>query len=52
MGGPLSGTLADIHMVRTENEVVKPMNLHSINDLLTTYTAKGIRLNKMSYLKL
>ena len=26
MGGPLSVILADIHMVRTENEVVKPMN--------------------------
>ena len=26
MGGPLSVTLADIHMVRTENELVKPMN--------------------------
>ena len=26
MGGPLSIKLADIHMVRTENEVVKPMN--------------------------
>ena len=26
MGGPLSIILADIHMVRTENEVVKPMN--------------------------
>ena len=25
MGGPLSVILADIHMVRTENEVVKPM---------------------------
>ena len=27
MGGPLSVILADIHMVRTENEVVKPINL-------------------------
>ena len=26
MGGPLSVILADIHMVRTENEVVKPLN--------------------------
>ena len=26
MGGPLLVILADIHMVRTENEVVKPMN--------------------------
>ena len=26
MGGPLSVILADIHMVRTENELVKPMN--------------------------
>ena len=26
MGGPLSVILADIHMVRTENEVVKPIN--------------------------
>ena len=26
MGGPLSVILAYIHMVRTENEVVKPMN--------------------------
>ena len=26
MGGPLSLILADIHMVRTENEVVKPLN--------------------------
>ena len=26
MGGPLSVILADIHMVRTENEVVEPMN--------------------------
>ena len=26
MGAPLSVTLADIHMVRTENELVKPMN--------------------------
>ena len=26
MGGPLSVVLADIHMVRTENDVVKPMN--------------------------
>ena len=26
MGGPLSVTLADIHMVRTKNEVVKPIN--------------------------
>ena len=26
MGGPLSVILTDIHMVRTENEVVKPMN--------------------------
>ena len=26
MGGPLSVILADIHMVRTENDVVKPMN--------------------------
>ena len=25
MGGPLSVTMADIHMIRTENEVVKPM---------------------------
>ena len=25
MGGPLSVILADIHMVRTENEVVTPM---------------------------
>ena len=50
MGGPLSVILADIHMVRTENEVVKPMNLHAMNDLLTPYTAKRISLNKMSYL--
>ena len=50
MGDPLSVILADIHMVRTENEVVKPMNLHAINDLLTPYTAKRISLNKMSYL--
>ena len=27
MGGPLSVILADIHKVRTENEVVKPINL-------------------------
>ena len=26
MGGPLSILLADMHMVRTENEVVKAMN--------------------------
>ena len=26
MGGPLSVILADIHMVRTENKVIKPMN--------------------------
>ena len=26
MGGPLSVILADIHMVRNENEVVKPLN--------------------------
>ena len=26
MGGPLSVVLADIHMVRTENDVVKPMS--------------------------
>ena len=26
MGRPLSVILADIHMVRTKNEVVKPMN--------------------------
>ena len=26
MGDPLSVILADIHMVRPENEVVKPMN--------------------------
>ena len=26
MDGPLSVILADIHMVRTKNEVVKPMN--------------------------
>ena len=25
MGGPLSVTLADIHMIRTENDVVKPL---------------------------
>ena len=50
MGDPSSVIFADIHMVRTENEVVKPMNLHAINDLLTPYTAKRISLNKMSYL--
>lgn len=26
MGGPISVTLAVIHMVRTEDEVVKPIN--------------------------
>ena len=26
MGGPLSVILADMHMVRTKNEVVKPLN--------------------------
>ena len=26
MGGPLSVILADIHILRTENEVVKPMD--------------------------
>ena len=26
MGGPMSVILGDIHMVRTENKVVKPMN--------------------------
>ena len=26
MGGPLSVILTDIHMVRTENKVVNPMN--------------------------
>ena len=26
MGGPFSVILADIHMVTTQNEVVKPMN--------------------------
>ena len=25
MGGPLSVTLADIHMIRTENDVIKPL---------------------------
>ena len=25
MGGPLSITLADIHLIRTENDVVKPL---------------------------
>ena len=25
MGGPLSVTLADIHLIRTENDVVKPL---------------------------
>ena len=52
MGGPFSVILADIHMVANENEELKPMNPHSINDLLTTFTAKGIRFNKMHYLKL
>ena len=27
MGGPLSGTLSDIHMIRTENNVVKTEKL-------------------------
>ena len=46
----LSVILADIHKVRTENEVVKPMNPPSTNDLMTTDTAEGTSFNKTSYL--
>ena len=52
MGSPLSVILADIHMVRTENEVVKPTSPLFYKDLLTIYTAEGISFNKMPYLKL
>ena len=52
MSGPLSVILVDMRMVRTENEVVKPMNPSFYKQFITTYTAKGISLNKMSYLKL
>ena len=52
MGGPLSVILADIHMVRTENEVVKPMNSPLYKQFVDGIYAEGISLNKMSYLKL
>ena len=39
-GSPLLVILADIHMVRAENEVVKPMNPPFYKQLLTTYTAE------------
>ena len=52
MGSPLSVILGDIHMVRTENEVVKPTSPLFYKDLLTIYTAEGISFNKMPYLKL
>ena len=34
MGGPLSVILADIHMVRTENEVVTPMKAPFCKDFV------------------
>ena len=34
MGGPLSVILVDMHMVRTENEVVKPMSPSFYKQLL------------------
>ena len=41
MGDLLSVTLAQIHIVRTEDDVAKPIILFYINNLLTTFTAKG-----------
>ena len=40
MGSPLSVILADIHMVRTENEVVKPTSPLFYKDLLTIYSRR------------
>ena len=52
MGGPLSVILADIHIVRTENGVVKPMNSPFYNNLLTKYRAKEASFKKIYCLKL
>ena len=48
MGGPLSVILADIQMVRTENGVVKPMDLPLyIQGMLTKYRATRTRFKKV-----
>lgn len=46
MDGPLSVVLADIHMVRTDNEVVKRMN-----SWLYKPFAKGTNFSNILYLK-
>ena len=40
MSGPLLITLADIHMVRTENEVLKPMNPPFYKRLVDIYSKR------------
>ena len=37
MGGPLSVTLADIHLIRTENDALNHLNQFSTNNMMMIY---------------
>ena len=50
MGGPLSVTLADIYMIRKENDVVKPLNHLSTIEMLMTYIVTVERIVVISYI--
>ena len=50
IGRPLLVTLADIHMIRTENDVVKPLNHFSTNDLLMACMVAVKRIVLISFI--